>query len=167
MMRKIRLRFLVVAIIFAISVNFAGCASLKRKFIRKKKEEPRMPVYYHVKKYDIKPSMDLYEKHYVFWVNWHKKLVAELGESFKSDMRCMEEIRSNLADMIALLVDEKASVLESHTDELEKAVAIIEKRNLTKANETRIRHILEREYRAIRGDFSPSDVADYIRKEWK
>lgn len=120
-----------------------------------------------MRKYAVLPSMDLYEKHYIFWVNWHRELIMELGENFKSDIRSVQELRSNLESMESLLTDEKAAELASRISEVKKVEVIIEKKNMTKVNETRIRQILEREYRVIRGQFSPSKVKDAIRAEWK
>ena len=69
--------------------------------------------------------------------------------------------------MSALLVDEKAAELEPHIEDLREAKIVIYKRNLTKANETRIRHILERVLRVVKREFSPKKMKGYIRKEWK
>lgn len=166
-MKKCTLKFIVAAIVLGLSLNLCGCTALRKKFTRKRKKEPRKPVYYQVKKYDVKPSMKLYEKHYVFWVNWHRKLLDELGKNFKSDVRCIQEIIGNLEDMAALLIDEKAAHLEPRIAELRKVRVIIDKRNMTKANETRIRRILEREHRAIKREFSPPEIVGCIRKEFK
>ena len=82
-MKKVLFRLFLGFLIFSFAAGITGCAALKKKFTRKKKER-KTPVYYQVRKYDIKPSMELYEKHYIFWVNWHKNLVAELGNNYKS-----------------------------------------------------------------------------------
>ncbi len=153
-------------ILLVLVLSLGGCASLKKKFTKKKKPK-KTPVFYSVKEYDVKPSMDLYEKHYIFWVNWHRELITELGGNFKSDIRSAEEMRGNLQSMESLLTDERAAELAPHVKELKKIEELLEKRNMTKANETRIRHILEREYRAIRGRFSPSKMKDSIRADWK
>ena len=150
-----------------IAVNLSGCASLKRKFTRKRKAPQKQAVYYQVRKYDIKPSMELYEKHYVFWSTWQSKITAELGRNFKNDIRCMQEIVSNLEDMYALLVDEKANELAPHIEELKKARVIIDKRTMTNANETRIRRILEREDRVIGREFAPRKMKGSIREDWR
>lgn len=150
----------------AVVTNLFGCAALKKKFTRKKKDLPKTPIY-QVKKYEIKPSFELYEKHYIFWVNWNKKLSDELGRNTKSDIRNIKEMIKNLDEMSALLIDEKAASFLPYIGEMKKAEAIIVKRNLTKVNETRIRRIIEREGRAIKRKFSPSRMANYVRKEWK
>ena len=143
-----------------------GCAALKKKFTRERKESAKTPLY-QVRKYDTLPTLRLYERHYIFWINWHKKLVDELGKNYKSDLRSVREMMANLKNMAILLVDEKAASFMPHIDELAKAEAIIEERNMTKVNEIGIRRILKREYRVIKKEFSPARVADCIREEWK
>lgn len=165
-MKKNIFKIIILGAIFFLFANLFGCAALKKKLTPKKKEKAKKPVYFQVRKYDIKPSFDLYEKHYVFWINWHKKLIVEIGDSYKNDKKCAYEIIGNLEDMVALLVDEKQEKLMPHIRELEKGKAIIDRRNMTKANETRIKLIFEREYRAIKRDFSPKEMTPYIRKEW-
>lgn len=166
-MKKAISRLLMLFIVMALAVNLAGCAALKKKFTRKKKPKPPETVFSEVRKYDVKPNLELYEKHYIFWVNWHKKFVVELGKSHKSDIRSLEEMVSNLQDMFFLLADEKGDQLKPHIDEIIKARAIIEKRHMTKLNETRIRRIAEKEYRIIKREFSPRKVAGYIREDWR
>ena len=166
-MKKPVLKFLPYIALLVLLANLSGCAELKRKFTPKKKPKPIRRVYNRVEKYDIKPSMELYEKHYIFWINWHRELLETLGENFKSDVKCSQEITANTEDMATLLVDKMAAGLTPHVEALRKVEIIIDKRNMTKANETRIRRILEREYRAIKRKFSPKEMKDYIRKEWK
>jgi len=165
-MKKIFPRILLMLIIASFLVNLAGCASLKRKFTRKKKKVKK-PVYYKVREYDIRPSLELYEKHYIYWVHWQRKFISELGRNFKNDIRSIQEICGELESMAALLTDEEAEKLRPHIERIKKAENIIKKRNMTKANDTRIRKIAEQEYRIIRGQFSSKKMADFIRKDWK
>jgi hypothetical protein len=165
-MKKIILKSVSIAVSLGLLVSLSGCAALRKKFTRKKKEVVQKPLY-RVRKYDTKPSSALYEKHYIFWVSWHKKLIEELGKNRKSDLRSMREITKNLNDMTILLVDEKALSLKAHIEGLAKVEAIMEQGNMTKTGEVRIRRIIEKEQKAIKREFSPSKMADYIRKEWK
>jgi len=166
-MKKPIFRAVKIILSVALLVNLFGCAALKKKFTRKKKSKKVAPVFYKGRKYNIKPSLELYEKHYVFWVNWHRKLIDELGKNVKSDIRSSQEVIGNLQDMESLLVDEKAALLAPHIEEIEKAKSIIDKRTMTTANETRIRRILERELRVIKREFSIGSMTGYIRVDWK
>ena len=166
-MKKVIHKSLSLALIGVLLVGLCGCAALKKKLTRKRKPKPKEPVFTQVRKYNVKPSLELYEKHYIFWINWHKELVEELGKNFKSDIRSTEEMVGNLGSMATLLVDEKANLLKPHIEELKKAKAIIDARTMTKVNETRIRRIVEREYREIKREFSPKKMRTFIRAEWK
>ena len=158
------------ALVLAIScaaINISGCALSKIQLIPKRKAEKKAAVFSAGRVYDVKPGIGLYEKHYIFWINWHKKFIERLGKNTKSDLRSSEEMISNLEDMSALLVDAKSEALVPHIAEVAKIKVIVEERNLTKANETRIRHIAEREYRAIKRDFPPKKMKGYIREDWR
>jgi len=167
MKKRFLLKLISLVLFCVVSLNLFGCAALKKKFTPKKKKKTVTPVYYTGVKYDIKPSIDLYEKHYVYWIGWQRKLIDTLGKNFKSDQRCIREIVGNLSDMEGLIVDQKADLLKPHIEKLNKAKDIIDKRNLTTSNETRIRHILEREYRVVKREFTPKDMKGFIRKDWK
>lgn len=166
-MQRNTIKFWALVLFFGLLFSSFGCESLKKKFTRKKKEPVTKVAYFRVKKYDIKPSMELYEKHYVYWINWQRKLTDTLGKNFKSDRRSSEEAIGQLEDMAGILTDEKAELLVPHINEMKAAKAIICKRNLTKANETRIRLIIEREYRVIKRKFAPRKMAGSIREDWR
>ena len=166
-MRKFISKTLFMVIASSLLLNLFGCAALKKKFTRKKKSKPREELFTPVKEYDVKPSIDLYQKHYIYWFNWHKKLVVELGGNFKSDIKCVEEMIANLGDMTTLLVDEKAGELFSHIRELKKIEDVLSKRNMSGGKKTRLKRVLEREYRAINRGFSPKKMKGYIREDWK
>ena len=166
-MKKAFIRVCLIIVVLGVSITLSGCAELQRKFTRKKKADVKQEVYYQVRDYNVKPSLELYEKHYVFWVHWQRAMLTELGENHKRDMRSINEITGNLEDMAALLVDEKTEELLQHIEKVRQVKAIIEKNNMTKVNETRIRHILERVYRTVRNKFSPSKMSDFIRREYR
>lgn len=159
-------RLICLLLIIGFTLNISGCAALKKKFTRKKKPKPKKISFYQIKKYDIKPSMELYEKHFMFWVNWHKGLLEKLGESHKYDLQCINGIISNLEDMYNLLVDEEKKELADHIQVLKQAEKIIAEDTLTNFNIVRVRRILEREIRTIKNRFSPRKMAGKIRKEW-
>jgi len=164
--KKVFRVFIVFALI-AVMSQITGCTALQKKFTRKKKKENKVRPHFMVREYDVKPSMALYEKHYVFWINWQREMLQKLGRNYKSDKKCIEEITGNLHDMAALLTDEKAGELLPHIETLGKVKVIVDKRNMTKASDTRIRQILEREYRSVKRDFSPGEVVGCIRKEFR
>jgi len=152
---------------FSLVLSLSGCASLAKKFTPKKKVKAKKQIFHKLTKYEVKPSMELYEKHYIFWANWQSELISELGRNFKNDIRNIQEIIGNLDDMYALLSDEEGNKLKPHIDELKKAQDIIVKRNMTTFNEIRIRRIIERESRTIERKFTPRKMKGKIRGDWR
>jgi len=154
-------------LMFFILLNLAGCENVRRKFTRKKKEPVKMPHIYQIKKYEKKPSPELYKKHYSYWMSWQSELIKVVGVNHKKDVRCIEEIVSNLNDMQNILVPEKAAELKSHIDKLVKVKDIIDKEEPTQANRDVVVRTLEREDRFIKREFSYNKVKNYLRKSFE
>ncbi len=160
-MRKIILFLLMSALL----ANLTGCDAMQRKFTRKKKEVKR-PRIYQLKKYEKKPSPELYKKHYAWWTGWQSEILNTLGQNHKRDKKCIEEIISNLRDMQGLLVPEKADLLETHIRRLEEAKEVIFREDLGQANKVFVRTTLEREERYIKREFGFSKIKDSIIKSY-
>jgi len=166
-MKKLVQKIIFITILFSMAVNLVGCAGLVKKFIRKPKKKTKKEVFSKGRTFDVKPSYKLYQKHYIFWVNWYKKFTSELGENHKSDMRSIQEMIGNLEDMSGLLVDEKGQLLDLHIAEVKKAESILAKRAMTKVNETRVQRITKKEFKNIQREFSPKRMSGFIKAEWK
>ncbi|MBI5144280.1 MAG: hypothetical protein HZA30_04355 [Candidatus Omnitrophica bacterium] len=160
-------RALALVLIFFILVNLTGCETMRKKFTRKKKEPVKMPRIYQVRKYEKKPTPELYKKHYAFWTSWQSELISVLGQNHKKDMRCIEEIIGNLSDMQNILVQEKAGRLKTHIDKLVKVKDIIFNEELTQWNKDYVKRTLEREDRAIKREFSYKKVKDYLKVSYE
>lgn len=150
-------------LISVLLISLTGCDAMQRKFTRKKKEVKR-PRIYQVKKYEKKPSPELYKKHYAWWTGWQSEILSTLGQNHKRDKKCMEEIISNLRDMQGLLVPEKADLLETHIRRLEEAKDVVFREDMGQANKIFVRTTLEREERYIKRDFCFSRIRDFIIK---
>jgi hypothetical protein len=160
-------RILAILMVFFLLANLAGCEPLRKKFIRKKKEPVKMPRIYQLKKYEKKPTPELYQKHYAFWMTWQSELIKVLGENHKKDMRCIEEIISNLKDMQNILIQEKADKLQPHIDKLAKVKDVIFNEELTQANKDYVKRTLERIERAIKREFTYKKVKDFLKKSFE
>ncbi len=154
-----------VMIIF-IAVGLSGCDALQRKFTRKKKETKPIPRLYQIKKYDIKPSAELYSKHYAYWRSWLSELIQSLGQNQKHDVRCVNEALSQLHDMRNILVREKADGLTKHMKRIEGIRATIVREKLDQFNSNQVLIDLEREDRAIGRDFDVSRIKKYIKESF-
>lgn len=154
-------------LIFFIVFNITGCEAVRKKFTRKKKAVVKMPRIYQVRKYEKKPTPELYNKHYTFWVTWQSELIRVLGENHKKDMRCIDEIVGNLIDMQNILVEEKAKELTPHIEKMVKVKDIIFNEELSQANKDYVKRTLEREDRFIKKEFNYKKVKDYLRKSFE
>ena len=161
-MRKI----VVFTLIIVLTLGAAGCASVQRKFTRKKKETVKMPRIYQVKKYERKPTPELYKKHYVYWESFQSEMIRVLGQNHKKDMICIEHILSNLSDMQNMLAPDKASELGKHIDRLARIKDILVKEDLTKFNSNYITMTLERESRYIKRGFIYGKVKSSLRTSY-
>lgn len=159
-MRKMMSVLLVVMVLS----NLTGCDALQRKFTRKKKTTVKAPRIYQLKKYEKKPSPELYRQHYVYWQSWHSELIKTLGQNHKKNKRCAEEALGHLIDMHNILLPEKGKELEAHIVKLEEIKEIIFREELTQANKDYILMSLEREDRVIKKEFNYNKVKDYLKK---
>ena len=158
------------AILAAFCFSFSGCAQLRDKFVRKRKEdeEPAARRYYAVKEYDVRPSLELYTKRYIFWKNWHSELLAVLVHaSHKKTVVAAEQTLSNLMDMQRMLVDKKAEDLQGSIDEMAGIEEEIKNERITKGNEVRMRRKLETLERRIKRDFSYTKIRGFIRDDFR
>jgi len=147
-----------------LAVHCCGCSGLQKKFTRKKKEAVRMPRIYQEKKYEKKPAAELYQKHFSFWQGWQSELLDNLGANHKKDVRCIEEVITNLSDMADLLIEERGVALKSRIAKIAKARDLIVHEDLTQYNRVYIRRTLEREERAIKRDFTLHKVEGLLKK---
>lgn len=156
-----------VIIILFIAVNLTGCDAVQRKFTRKKKNTKPIPRIYQLKKYDVKPSVELYNKHYAYWQSWMSELIQDLGQNHKRDVVSISEAVNQLHDMQNLLVPEKADALGKHVRRLEEAKDTIIKQDLSQYNKTWVLMTLERADTTIKREFDGAHVKKYIKESFE
>lgn len=152
-----------------IAVSFlSGCAQLKDKFVRKKKEDTSLKKYIPVREYDVHPNMELYTKRYVFWKNWQTDLLEVLGDpNHKKKMVAIEENISNLKSMKSMLVDEKGDQLQVLIGEMEQVESTLKKAKVGKANDVQIRRRIETIGRQVKAGYSYTKVRGLIRDDFR
>lgn len=155
-----------VILVVLLALNLSACETMRKKFTRKKKEV-KAPRIYQVKKYEKKPSPELYSKHYSYWASWQSELIKVLGQNHKKDLQCIEQIISNLNDMANILVPEKGAMLKTHIDKLDKVREMIAKEDLGVGNKHYALMTLEREERYIKREFSLTKMKDCIKKSFE
>ena len=159
-------RLLTLVLVITVAISLAGCDALQRKFTRKSKvvKKPRI---YQLKKYDVKPSPELYEKHFVYWETWSSEILQRLGDNHKKDVSCIEQLLGQLNDMQNILVSEKAGELEKHIRSYEQVRDTIVTEELSQYNKSWVRTTLDREDRYIKRDFAIDRIKNYIKKDWE
>ena len=150
-------------IIMILAAGLAGCDAVQKKFTRKNKTVAK-PRFYQLKKYQKKPSPELYKQHYAYWASWQEEMIQFLGQNHKKDERAVEEAIGHLKDMQNILVPSKAEEMQLHIDRMESARAIIFRGELSSANKDYVHSTIEREDRAIKRDFSYNKVKNSLRK---
>ena len=153
-----------------LSVMMAsGCADMKDKFIRKPKEEkPIYKKYQAVKTYNVKPSIELYQKRYVFWKSWHRELLDVLPDTNKKKkVTAIEQEISNLFDMQSMLIEEKAEGMQEYIDDLSVIEKQFKRGPITSGQAVRIRRKLETLGRQIKLHYSYTKVGDDIAAEFR
>ena len=87
-------------VILFLCLSFAGCATLQKKFVRKKKEEEKpAPV---ITMYDYSKDLrtdELYKKHFLFWKTWQLELIGRMDATYKKRNDCYDHIIANLMEM--------------------------------------------------------------------
>jgi len=154
-MKKATATIVMVAIAFA----FTGCATAKKKFIRKKDQKIIRPVVYTQEEYQKEfTNKYYYQSHFTYWKIWHEELLSYLGKNQKRQERSINEILSNLTDMRSLLSEPKHSELDAHIQELEQVSERIQagRRGITE------RSRLEGIKRLIANNFYYEKVADSV-----
>lgn len=158
-------RVLTIAAVVCLAFGLVGCDAVQRKFTRKKKT-PKKPKIYQLKRYEKIPTPELYNKHYVYWQTWSGDLISEVGQNQKKNLRCIEEMASNLRDMQNILVKEKADEMQVHIDRAEEARALIARGDMSFATKTKLKADLEREDRAIKRDFTTGKIKSFIKESF-
>jgi len=163
-----RKKIWIVLLLVLLIPGLSGCASLRDKFTRKKKtDKEELPKFYPVREYKIKPSIELYTKHYIFWKNWNKEFLVQLGKNVKKDRQCLENMIMHLQDMKVMLKPPLAEELQEHIETLQSIQPTIYKGRMNVGTETRVRRIIEKEYSLVRTTFSYNKVGEYIASDFQ
>lgn len=140
----------------------SGCAPLRKKFTRKKKEDRQVdqkfipvldPIDYPEKIYSAEEN---YKHHYSLWKVWNKDFlqVLERDGSEKRQKYLLDQAIERLEEMQNLLSDEKKAGLAELVDEL-KNVRQDYNKSSSMRSKFSMRSKVERNAKKIRNQFSP------------
>lgn len=148
---------------------FSGCAAVRDKLVRKPKEEKsELKQYYGVKQYDVRPSLELYTKRYIFWKSWHREIEVDLDDAnSKKAVIDVEEALSNLRDMWSMLVPEQGDALEELMLQMKYVEDVLKNERLTGGNKVRLRKKIESLERNIKRNFSYNKMKEFISGDFR
>lgn len=161
-MNRTLTRMLVVGL--ALSLGAGGCATVKKKFTRKKDERPVQPVVYTEKDY-TKPYTNeyYYTNSYNMWKVWHEELANTRSDNTKHLGRSAAEAVSRLKEMQNLLEEPKRTELGEQITQVERAAADLERGIDARTGQTKF--LLDKTLRVIKANFHADDVKPWIKKD--
>lgn len=107
-------RKMIYGLLILTVLGAAGCETLPKKFVRKKKapEHVASAVYLDQGPYEKQFSNEYYYKnHYTLWKTWHDDVLKNLTGNSKKLKRAADEAYSHLEQMAGYLQPEKAAEL--------------------------------------------------------
>lgn len=150
-------------IALVILICLTGCASLQRKFTRKKKEEGKLaPV---ITTYDYAKDLrvdELYKKHFLFWKTWQGELIDRMEGTYKKRIECYNHTIMNLKEMAKYLAGPKAEELSSFIDQIKSIDPDVREKRLSKNQKYRMTQLLEKTKRQIDKEFSYTKVKGHL-----
>ena len=159
-MRKLLIFFLI-----AILSSTSGCHSLRKKFIRKKKHKPELPVYVNFKDYPAKPSRGAYINYYLFVRGWLDDLTEALrkGISYKRQRRAINEAIMNLEQMITFYDPEGKDAIYPFYEKMQDFREVIKKSpNMSEIKRNSLIRRIEQLKRRFEKDFNYTDAVKWM-----
>lgn len=123
-------RILLISLVFSL----LGCESFVRKFTRKPKKDryKKQEMVLNPEEYKG-PEMskvELYRQYFLFWKSWQDELIAALSDrvnlNHKKQLDCAQEAMRNLAQLKALLNEQKQKELDAYLIKASEMVVSIE-----------------------------------------
>jgi hypothetical protein len=144
-------------------LTISGCASAKKKFVRKKKTETKSTVMYTEKEF-VRPYSNeyYYTQHYNMWRTWHQDLMKFMDGNAKSRERAGDEVLKNLNGMKQYLNEERGDLLQAEIDDVEASTRLMSGAD---SNRARAARSLERSYRIIQSNFETADMKPFILED--
>lgn len=153
-----------ICLVLAAVVMATGCATVQKKFTRKKKEKRVVnAIFIDDGPYQKQFSNEYYYKnHYTLWKSWHDELINQLGGNRKKVERCAQETYNHLSDLSNYLKPEKRAELKPIVEDLARIVNKIESGSYSDSDEGGMRTELEKIKRLIANDFYYNKIKDEL-----
>ena len=144
-----------------VCAQLLGCATVQKKFTRKKKEPAHTAavIYTEEGPYQKKYSNGYYYKiHFTQWKSWHSDLIDDLGGNGKKLERDADEAVNHLEAMSKYLDSLKQQELKPQLDALKAIVQKLESGHYTNPADNGMRAELETIRRIIANNFYYSRI---------
>ena len=152
-------------VVLTLALGTGGCATVKKKFTRKKDQVETRPVVYTEKDY-VKPYTNeyYYTNNFNLWKVWQEQLVQSDGANGKTLERAAQEAVSRLKAMQEYLEEPKKSELGEVIAQIEGATSNIDREGAA-ALTGQSKFVLEKTLRVIKGKFYTDDVKPWLKKD--
>ncbi len=149
-------------------LGFSGCASVQKKFTRKKKEPLHVPTAIYLEGGPFKKKFSneyYYKSHYTLWKSWHSELIDDIGGNNKKAARSAQEALGNLTELQQYLVPAKQEELKPYLEELTKIKERVEANTYAESEIGGVHTDLERILRLVSSNFYYNKVKDELVPE--
>jgi len=151
-----------------LAAGSAGCESLQRKFVRKKKKpaERPTPIIAFVDYSQAMTPLERYRKHYLMFDYWNAELLDALKRTPinpKKIQRTSQESLNELEVMRELLQDHVGQGLDALIDERTRFNAQVQSSPRAPGLPQIVLHELERQTRDVHRGFTWRDVEDDLK----
>lgn len=161
-MRKNLCAFMAVVI---LAGTFAGCATVQKKFTRKKKEPEHIPAAIYIEQgpYQKKFSnVYYYQTHFTLWKSWHDELLKNLGHNTKKIERASDEAYGHITEFVKYLDEESAARIKPHLDVMKHWADKIKAGDYSKLDEDSMRADLEKVRREVGKNFYYAKIKPHV-----
>ncbi len=161
-------QFLTTLLILMLAAELAGCATVQRKFTRKKKEPKHVAAAVYLEEAPVQKKYSneyYYKTHFTLWKSWHGELLDQLGGNSKKVARCAQETYGHLTELYRYLMPEKQAELKPTLDSLTKLCRRLEGGTLSQSEEGGARVELEKLKRIVSNNFYYDKVKDELLPE--
>ncbi len=152
-------------LLICLLVTSAGCETLPRKFIRKKKEPAHTSAIMFTDEGGSQKSFSneyYYKMHYTLWKTWHDDMILNLTGNAKKLTRCTDEAYSHLEQMQSYLKPEKGVELKASLDELNKYRTRIKSQSLSRSEAATFKSDLDRIRRQVVNNYYYDKVKEDV-----
>ena len=155
----------VLSVLCFFLIGLTGCATVQKKFVRKKNEPAHIPsvIYFQEGPYQKKYSNAYYYKtHFTMWKSWQGELLLQWGGNNRKVARCAQEAYSHLTEMSRYLVPEKQTELQPELDSMSRIMKRIDSGSYAESEKGGLRTELEKIKRLVANNFYYDKVKDSV-----